>query len=323
MTLIYIILILIFSYILIKSADMVMAAIKKISGNKKSNIYLLSSILLALGTSFPELFVGITSAIEGSSNLTLGVVLGSNIANIALVGGMTALIAGRVSIARNHLRRDISIALVAGLLPVILILDGNLSRVDGFILLAIYFAYATSFFRTRFLQIGESLQDEGSVHRFLTKRRSFDKTITREYGQLFVGLALLLFSADTVVKVSVQLAESAHIPIFVIGLIVLAAGTSLPEFAFSLRSVERSEQTMFLGNLLGSIIANSTLIIGVSVVISPLNLDFSSGYINASVAFLVLFLLFWYFVRSKFRLERWEAAILIVLYALFVVSELL
>lgn len=317
------VLLLFFCFLLIKAADLVMIAIRRLSEKSRSSVYLLSSILLAIGTSFPELFVSLTSALEGSSNLVLGVALGSNIANIALVAAVTALVAGTVKVSRNHLKRDVSVALVAGLLPVILVLDDSLSRVDGLILLAIYLGYATSFFRNRFYQLGEKLHDEGLVYRFLLKERHIDGYTTKEYGRLFAGIALLLFSADMIVKLSISIAASSGIPIFLIGLVVLAVGTSLPEFAFSLRSVKEGEQTMFLGNLLGSVIANSTLIIGIAAIIDPIEVDFGNGYIVASLTFLIVFLLFWQFIRSKFRLDRWEATILITVYICFLIFEFL
>ncbi len=316
-------LLLFFCFVLIKSADLVMVAIRRLSEKSNSSVYVLSSILLAIGTSFPELFVSLTSAIEGSSNLVLGVTFGSNIANIALVASVTAIVTGSVKVSQNHLKRDVSVALVAGLLPIILVLDDNLSRVDGLILLAIYFGYATSFFRARFYQLGDKLHDEGLIYRFLLKERHIDGFTTKEYGRLFAGISLLLFSADVVVKLSTAIATSTGVPLFFIGLEVLAIGTSLPEFAFSLQSEKNGEQTMFLGNLLGSVIANSTLIIGLAAVIDPMQVEFGNRYIVASLTFIIVYLLFWYFIRSKFRLERWEAGLLIIVYLLFLSIEFL
>src|SRR3990167_2141189 len=115
------ILIILFSLILIKSAEMVVVALRRLSSLLKFGTFALSAIILALGTSFPELFVGITSSLEGKSSLALGVVLGSNIANIALIGGVTALIVGHVHVNPNYLKRDVWIALFAGILPLFLI----------------------------------------------------------------------------------------------------------------------------------------------------------------------------------------------------------
>lgn len=315
--------ILVLSLVLIKSADMVIVAVRRLTQDKKVGAFAISAFILAIGTSFPELFVGITSALEGSSKLILGVVLGSNIANISIVAGLTAFIAGKIKIKTGHLKHDTSIAFVAGLLPIILVLDGSLNRVDGLILLSIYFAYATSFFKKQYMEIGEEFEKESFIYRFFTKKRVLDGQSTKEYGRLFIGVAMLLFSADAIVRLSQTLAVLSGIPVFVIGLVVLAVGTSLPEFAFSLRSVDSDEPEMFFGNVLGSIIANSTLIVGLAALISPIHVQLANGYLTASATFVVVFLLFWRFVRTKFTLERWEASILLLVYVIFILVEFL
>lgn len=314
-------LIIIFSVLLIKSADFVIVALRRISRWTKMGAFALSAIILALGTSFPELFVGITSAIEKTPNLSLGVVIGSNIANISLVAGLTAFAVGKVHVHGDFLKRDVWIALVAGILPIILILDGRLGRVDGLVLLAAYGAYASSFFRARFMEVAQEHKKESFFYRFLRKFNHINSRRTKEFGRLFVGIALLLFSADIIVKASTQLASIANIPLFVIGLVLVAMGTSLPEFAFSLRTLEDHEPSMFFGNLLGSTIANSTLIIGTVSVIHPIEVLAVDQYFIAVAAFIIIFLSFWYFIRSKHRLDRWEAGLLLLLYAIFLIVE--
>ncbi|MGB6838885.1 MAG: calcium/sodium antiporter, partial [Microgenomates group bacterium] len=316
-----IILIIIFSFLLIKSADLVIIALRRIGRQTKTGVFVLSAIILALGTSLPEFFVAITSAIEKAPDLTLGVVIGSNIANISLVAGLTAFIVGKVNVHGDFLKRDVLIALVAGVLPILLVLDGELGRVDGLILLAVYGAYATGFFKGRFLQIAEEHKKERFFYRFLRRFNHINSARTQEFGRLFTGIALLLFSASMIVKFSSQLAIIAGIPVFIIGLILLAAGTSLPELAFSLRSLEDSQPSMFFGNLLGSTIANSTLVIGVAAVIYPIKIVASSEYLIAAITFLLVFTSFWYFIRTKHRLDRWEAGVLLLLYVIFLIVE--
>lgn len=309
------------SFVLIKSADLVIVAIRRISRDTSKKSFIISALILAIGTSFPELSVSVTSALEKTPDLTLGVIIGSNIANIALIGGLSALVAGRINVHGNYLKKDVGIALIAGILPLLLVVDRVLSRVDGLILLSVYFAYATSFFRHRFIQISQEQREEGFIYRFLRKFNHVSSEKKKELGKLFLGIALLLFSADAIVKLSLALAHAANIPIFLIGLIILAVGTSLPEFAFSMRSVEEHEPSMFFGNLLGSTIANSTLIIGLAAVIYPIEVLAVSQYTKAVLAFIVVFLTFWLFIRTKHRLERWEASILVLLYLAFLVAE--
>jgi len=314
-----IILLIAFSLLLIKSADLLVVSLRRLSRQTKTGVFALSALLLALGTSFPELFVGITSAIEKAPNLSLGVVLGSNIANISLVAGLTAFITGRVVVQGDFLKRDVLIAFIAGILPILLVLDGKLGRVDGLILMAAYGAYATSLFRGRYLEIAGAHKKESFVYRFVRQFNHINSKKTKEFGRLFIGIALLLFSADMIVKLSTKLATIADIPIFVIGLIVIAVGTSLPELAFSFRSLKDHEPSMFFGNLLGSTIANSTLVVGATSFIHPIEVKALEEYIFAAITFIVVFLSYWLFIRTKHRLDRWEAALLVLFYVFFVV----
>jgi len=281
----------------------------------------MSAIILAISTSFPEMFVGITSALEGSPELTLGVAVGSNIANISLVAGITAVVVGKVGVHGDFLKRDVWIALVAGLLPLVLVIDGTLSRVDGLVLLSVYGAYATSFFHTQYETIAAVHNEESFFYRFVKRFNHVNGVKKKELGRLFVGLALLLFSADIIVRVAVIFGESLGISVFVIGLVILAIGTSLPELAFSLRSTEDHQPSMFFGNLLGSTIANSTLIIGTTSVIEPIVVTDTGRYLFASLAFVVIYYTFWRFIKSKNSLERKEGIVLILLYLVFLIAE--
>jgi len=313
--------ILCFSFLLIKAADLVIVALRRLSRLTKTGVFALSAVILALGTSLPELFVAITSAMEGTPVLSLGNVLGANIANISLVAGIAGLFLGKVNINKDYIRRDVFMALVAGLLPLILILDANLSRVDGLILLSVYGAYSASFFKSRFERIAREHKKETFFYRFFRKIANIDGNYTREIGRLFIGVALLLFSADMIVKIASLLAAIANIPVLFVGLVILSIGTTLPEIAFSLRSVEEHQPTMFLGNLLGSIIANSLLILGVASIISPIVITAFENYYEAVFAFILIFSIFWLFIKSKHRLDRWEAGLLLALYLIFVIIE--
>ncbi|KKT67429.1 MAG: Na+/Ca+ antiporter, CaCA family [Candidatus Woesebacteria bacterium GW2011_GWC2_45_9] len=312
------------SFVLIKSADQVVIALRhltKSSGPKGA--FIISALLLALATSFPELFVAITSALEGSPSLSLGNVLGANIANISLVVGAAGLLMGRVNVHGEFLKRDVWIALVAGVLPIVLVFDGELSRVDGLILLSLYGAYASSFFKNRFLEIGNEIREGTFINRFFRRVNNIDGNKTKEAARLFLGIAVLLVSANLIVNTAQTLAVAANIPVFLIGLILLSIGTTLPELGFSIKSLQNKEPTMFFGNLLGSIIANSTLVIGVAAAIYPIRVAAIEEYLIAAITFVVVFLLFWLFIRSKLKLERWEAGVLLTIYVVFVVVEFL
>lgn len=320
MSAVNILLILLFSGILIKSADIVAISLKRLGRETHTGLFALSAILLALATSFPELFVGITSALEGTPQLSFGNVLGANLANVAIVVGVSTLLVGSVNVYGEIVKRDVAFAFAAGLLPIFLVADRALSRVDGLIMLAAYGAYAASFFKGRFLEIAseQKKRKEGFAYRFLRKLNHVDGKLSRDLGRLFLGIGLLLFSADMMVRVASNLAEEMGVPVFLVGLVVLSLGTTLPELVFSIRSLRNHQSSMFFGNILGSIIANSTVVIGLTATIHPIAVVSFDDYLIAAGAFVAIFGMFWFFIKSKRRLDRWEAAILLGGYLAFV-----
>lgn len=324
-TLGFVLLLFVLVFILIKSADLVVHALRSFSKETHTKVFILSAILLALATSFPELFVGITSALEKTPHLSLGNVLGANIANISLVAGLSALIVGGVSIHGEFIKHEVWVALLAGLLPIFLIIDGVLSKTDGIFLLVVYLVYALSFSKLRFLKIPHLDRPEGYIHRFIRNfaHPKLDGDKTKNVLKLLTGLALLLVSADVIVKIATRVAAVAGIPLFLVGLFLLSIGTTLPELAFSIRSLKDKEPTMFFGNILGSVIANSTLILGVAAVIHPIRvIDFSES-LKAALFFVIIFSVFWFLIKSKLRIGRRGAGLLVLLYVAFIVVEFL
>ena len=131
----------------------------------------------------------------------------------------------------------------------------------------------------------------------------------------------MLVSADVIVRVAKLFALSLGIPVFVVGLIILAIGTSLPELVFSFRSLKSHESGMFFGNILGSTIANSTLVIGLTAMIAPVGAGSNGSYTMAALTFMLVSLLFWLFARTKHRIDWWESGILVIIYLTFVLVE--
>lgn len=311
-----------FSFLLIKATDIVVANLKGFSEATHLGQFAITSFLLALATSLPELFVGLTSALEGKPNLSLGNILGSNIANLSLVVGGAALIGGSLTVKGIFLRRDVFYAFLAGAAPMILLFDKNLSRVDGLILLALYGFYNIWVFTEHYREMVASGKEasKGFVRR-LIRRINHRGEAKAELAWIFLGLVLLIFSADMLVRLASQLAISLNLPLLLIGLFLVAVGTSLPELAFSLKAIKEKQPEMFFGDLLGSIVANGTLIIGLTALISPLRIRAFEEYLLATIAFVFIFGAFYLFIRTKKKLERWEGAFLLGFYLAFVVSE--
>jgi len=318
MIIVYLALILFFSFLLIKATDILVINLKRLARTTRLGEFAVTTFILALATSLPELFVGITSALEGSPNLSLGNIIGSNIADLSLVIGGAALIGGNVAVHGIFLRRDVFYAFLAGAAPMILLFDKSLSRVDGLILLALYGFYNVAVFAERREEVVEG-EEEGFLRRLL--RRLNHRGGGKEMAWIFLGVALLLFSADMLVRIAKWVAFSFHVPLLLVGLFLVAVGTSLPELAFELRAIRARKPGMVFGDLLGSIVANGTLVIGVTSLLAPIRIRAFNEYLLATMAFVLIFALFYLFIRTKKKLERWEGVALLGAYILFIFLE--
>ncbi len=315
------VLLFIFVFILIRSADLTIEALKSLARRFNAGTFVVSAIILAIATSLPELFVGITSALEGLPSLSLGNVLGANIANLSLVVGLAGLTAGGVFVHEKILGKEILLATGAAILPIFLLFDGSLSRVDGLILLAVYLAYTTSFFKIRFLEVGKYTLGGRYILRFVRHLGDVEQKADKTLGHLFVGIAALLFSANFIVKFAGDFAKASGVPIFVVGVVFLSLGTTLPEIVVSIESLKKAQPGVFFGNILGSLIVNSTLILGIVSIISPITDGNLENYLTALITLILTLFLFWLFTRTKQRLERWEAGVLLAIYLVFAVVE--
>lgn len=314
---------LLLSFLLIKATDEIIVALKRISKKTGIQSFTVAAIFLALATSFPELSVGITSALSGVSSLSLGNIAGANIANISLILGLSGILAGTIKIKDFGLiDKDIPLTLFAGLAPFLLLWDRTLSRFDGLLLILLYGAYASGFFHHRFLEVGRAHQEGGAWQKIIREIKTGEGDVRTEFIRFFIALIVLLFSANFLIEVSTNFARDIGVPLILIGMLLVSVGTTFPEFLFSLRAIQRGAPSVLLGNLLGSVVVNSTLVLGLVALISPIVIPHRREYLLAASTFLLATLLFWLFSRTKHALYRLEAGILFFIYCLFVVLQL-
>jgi len=309
----YLLLLVFFSFLLIKASDILVSSLKRISQTTHLGKFALTSFVMGLATSLPELFVGIAAALEGRPSLSLGNVIGSNIANLSLVIGGTALMGGTMNLVGNFLKKDVFYTFLAGSAPLILMLDNRLSKIDGLILLAIYGWYVATVLHLK----DRDYHFDGILKR-LEKRK-----VEVAFSMFFLGVILLIFSADMLVKVSYQLASLFQVPLLLVGLFLLAIGTSLPELSFGIKAIRAKQVAMVFGNLLGSVVANSSLVLGVTALITPIEIISLQEYLVATIFFVLIFAAFYIFIRTKRRLDRWEGGLLFLFYIIFAMVEFL
>lgn len=219
--------------------------------------------VVAMGTSAPELVVGISAATQGYSAIALGNVIGSNIANLGLILGLTGLFAP-IAIHHTLLRREIPIMILVTLFALLLMLDGLISRVDGMVLLFGFVCFNLLLYYISRREGSENSADE------LPEIGTQTIHLPRELLRIALGIAVLALGANLLVQGSTNVARAWGISELVIGVTMVAVGTSLPELAASLAAVLRRQTDIAVGNVIGSNIANLLLILGATAFIQPI-----------------------------------------------------
>ena len=307
-----------FSLILLKATDLLVVHLKALAEKTHLGDYLLSTVIVGLATSLPELTVAVTSSLAGAPNLAMGNAIGSNIANLSLVAGLAALVGGSIAVRNHSYSSDLIHAFMAGLAPLFLLMDNVLSRVDGLILISLYGFYNYFILRDR---NKEMLAEERTNVFSLIVSRLRNNGSGKHIMLIFLSLALLLFSGDMMVKFAIQLSDVMHIPVLLVGIFFITFGTILPELIVEFKAIRQRETALFMGNVLGTIVANGTLIVGITALIAPITIQAFNEYIIATVFFLSTFTFFYFFIKTKSRLDRWEGFVLLATYAIFAVLE--
>lgn len=275
--------------------------------------------VVAWATSAPELVVNLSAAAQGSADVALGNVIGSNIANIGLALGLMALFF-TVQIGWTLVVREIPIMIGAALAAYLLALDGQLSRTDGLLLLASFLGFSAFVY---VLVQRERRKIALQMERYEKQEGLIDTNINRlfEFGRLTLGLAALIAGANWMIDGATGVARGLGISEFIIGLTLVAVGTSLPELASSLVAAQHGQSEIAVGNLIGSNIANVLAILGATSALTPINVGTSQLGLEIPVmlGFSALTLVF----ALDRRMRRWEGVVFFAGYAGFTVLALL
>lgn len=228
---------------------------------------IIGMVVVGFGTSAPELVVSVMSAINGKPALAVGNAYGSNIANISLILGLTALIKP-ISVRSTMLRRELPLLGLMTLVVAVFIQDLSFSRTEGFFQLALFLAVMGF---TVWLSLRNP--DDAMVQEMETSLAKNPVVLSRALFQLIIGLILLVISSRILVSGAVELATLAGVSELVIGLTVVAIGTSLPELASTIAAVRKGEDEMAIGNVVGSNMFNTLAVVGLASSISPVTLE--------------------------------------------------
>jgi len=292
------------------SGHMVVKSILKIENYFQLREFIVGLAVIGISTSIPELSVGLMSALSQLSSLSFGNIIGANIVDLTVVIGIVAIVGKSVKFEAEIEKR--SIFLIAGMvfLPIFLFLDHELSRLDGIMLIGAFLFYIISLVsrRKRFKVVRDGRTKKGEVLKYIIF--------------FVVSLISLVLFARIIVHAASEIAVELMVPPILIGLVVISIGTTLPEMFFETESVLKGHSSIAVGDLLGSLAFNSTLILGIVALISPVHAHFSTFLVSS--AFLVIAILtFIIFVKTDRSVTRKEGIILLMIYFLFLIFSIL
>ncbi len=294
-------------FFLWKGADWLVEGAASIALAAKVSTIVVGITVVAFGTSLPEMAVSLAASIKGEPEITLGNVIGSNIANILLVLGLAAVVSP-LKVERHVVTRDTMLVLGSGVLLLLLTLTGSLTRVHGLIMLAAFVAYLAYYVRDA---LKNPRHDDIDVKGFHP-----GKSIVLLVG----GIICILVGSDILVDSAVYIAESFGISPAIIGLTMIAVGTSLPELATSAVASKKGESDISIGNVLGSNVFNTLLVLGLAafLFVGSIPVDSALLWDVALMTVVCLFLVptLW----TGHTLTRKEGAFMLVVYAVYIAS---
>lgn len=277
--------------------------------------FVVAFFLLAFSVSIPNFFVGIMSALKKIPELSFGDVIGGNVVAMTLLVALAALLSrGGLSAPSRTVQTSSIFALFISLLPLILISDGSLERSDGFLLLICFLGYVSWLFvkKERFVKIYNGISEPLTLSFFFKNLSLF-----------LISVIFLLISANLMIKSSLFFAEFFHLPITLIGILLVSLGNNLPEMAFIIQAAKRGQDWLILGDLMGGVIVTSTLVLGIVSLIYPIKaVDFPAA-LAARIFLIISSFFFFITVRTDRKITKEEGIFLLFLYLLFLFVEIL
>ncbi len=267
---------------------------------------IIGATVAAFATSSPELSVSINAAMAGQPQIALGDALGSNVVNVALILALALVISG-IQSPRDSVKRDFPVALLIPVVTGLLFLDGQLSRLDGFLMLGMFLVWLAA-------AAIEARKQRSAAEQILGERRGWLIVLS-----CVAGLAFLIAAGDLIVAGARGIAVSFGIDEFVIGATIVAVGTSVPELATTVVAKLRGHDEIGLGTILGSNIFNGIFITAIAAIIHPITVPWRE--VAVTLAFGLVALAFTYPTRQGY-IERRRGVLLLVLYAVYLTTLL-
>jgi cation:H+ antiporter len=269
--------------------------------------FLISFFLIAFISILPETTISIVSATQGNPELGLGTLLGSNVTDLTLVLGIAILFAVKKIKVNSKILKNNFFYILLLLFPLLLGLDGKFSRIDGLILVLVGILF-----------LAKVYADNSKIYKI--NRYSKKKPFIKPLLLLILSLGIILVSAFYTVKFAVNFANDVKLPVVLIGITIIAIGTCLPELIFSLKAIRKQHGELALGDIMGTVVIDSTIILGIIALISPFSYNLNNIYITGT-ALVLSGILVTRFMKTDRELTKLEGLLLIIFYILFIIIE--
>ena len=291
---------------LIYGADFIIEESEKIALHFNISSFIIGATLIALGTSLPEMAVSMSATIQGSGDIAVANVIGSTIFNISLVLGVVFLISKKIEPKRDLFAKDSAWSLFPIFIFILMGIDGKLSMLDGFLFLGLMGAYL--------LFLIQSNQVEEIDEELLKERFAWGKTSLF----LAIGFIFVVGGADFAIDSAGNIAREFGVSEWLIGLFLVAFGTSLPELTVAIKAARANNSDMAIGAIIGSNVANFTMVLGFSSIINPLNVDLNAYFFDIVAALMVSIMLV--FITAN-KLYNKSAGIVLLTVLVLVISN--
>ncbi len=295
-------------FALVKGAGIFVTGAKQVGAALGMSKFAIGVLIVGFGTSLPEFASSLAAALDGSTEIVIANVVGSNITNILLVVGMLAVVGGGVVIKRDLLKTELPVFFIATTLFIAIIFDGSVDRIEALLLLGTFFAYVWYLF--------VDSRKEDPVEQI--EESSLPKLEPKSIIYIVIGIAAVLVGAHFTVDIVVKIATAFEVPLGLVSIAAIALGTSLPELFVSLRSIKDGEAELAIGNIFGSNAFNMLMVVSVPALITPLVAD--EVVMGLGIKVLIAASAIFFVTGLAKQVLRWEGLMMLMFFLFFAVK---
>lgn len=304
----YLVFLIVSLFVVIKGADLAIKYSTKIAHNLHVSPYIIGFMVVAVFSIMPEAFISLVSSLENNPSFGLGVIYGSNIADLTLIIALVALFKrSDIKVKSEIIKERFSYVFIV-LIPILLGLNGHYGRIEGLVLILsgiLFYIFV--------------LRENKKEYSRVEVRKNFDY---KNLAMLALGIIVLIFGSHFTVENGVKFAEALKINPIIIGMFIVGLGTTLPELTFSIRAVKKNEDSLALGDILGTVVADVTIVVGLMALLNPFYFNPRIVYVTG-ISMVLAMILIGHFMKTERTITQRETVLLLLFYLLFCFIEFL